>query len=89
MYLCIMINETDILNVLNTLYTTEDPDSGDVIIGNGDEVIDRLVELTSIDGNTISNILEDNTYIVEDEDEGSHSVEGLMNVVSVIVKLIK
>jgi len=86
MYLCVMINE--IQKIIDTLYTTEEPDSGEVIVGNGDEVIDMLCELTSLDFNVISNILESTTSIEEDEEDGSTYIVGRNKASQKIFELI-
>ncbi len=88
LYLCIVDVINEIQKIIDTLYTTEEPDSGEVIVGNGDEVIDMLCELTSLDFNVISNILESTTSIEEDEEDGSTYIVGRKKASQKIFELI-
>jgi hypothetical protein len=88
LYLCIVDVINEIQKIIDTLYTTEEPDSGEVIVGNGNEVIDMLCELTSLDFNVISNILESTTSIEEDEEDGSTYIVGRKKASQKIFELI-
>ncbi len=81
--------ETEVLDILNLLTSEENPESGEMVLTNVEEVSQKISELVKVFPIEIESIIEESIYLEGNPDDGSDDIFGIGVALEKIISLRK